>query len=59
MDITTLRSIATVLAFLALIGVTVWTLGRNKKGLEEAANLPFADEDDMPSKQPVEKSNHE
>ncbi len=60
MDITTLRSIATVLAFIALIGITVWTLGRNKKGLEEAANLPFADDDDdMPSKQSVEKNTHE
>ncbi|WP_191603263.1 cbb3-type cytochrome oxidase subunit 3 [Marinomonas algicola] len=59
MDITTLRSIATVLAFIAIIAVIVWTLGKSKKGFEEAANLPFADDDDMPSKQPVEKNTHE
>ncbi|MCZ2720318.1 cbb3-type cytochrome c oxidase subunit 3 [Marinomonas sp. 15G1-11] len=59
MDITTLRSIATVLALFAIIAIIVWTLGKSKKGLEEAANLPFADDDDIPSKKPVEKNTHE
>lgn len=46
MDINTLRGIATVLAFVAFIGVCWWAFGsRRKKRFDEAANLPFADEE--------------
>ena len=42
MDINTLRSIVTVLAFLAFIGIVVWAYARrNAKDFEEAAQLPF------------------
>lgn len=45
MDINTWRGIATVLAFVAFIGVCWWTFSaRRKKGFEDAANLPFADD---------------
>lgn len=45
MDINTWRGIATVLAFAAFIGVCWWTFSaRRKKGFDEAANLPFADD---------------
>ncbi|MAR92300.1 MAG: cbb3-type cytochrome c oxidase subunit 3 [Pseudomonadota bacterium] len=47
MDINTWRGIATVLAFAAFIGVCIWTFSAHrKKKFEEAANLPFADEDE-------------
>ncbi len=41
-----LRSIHTVLMFVVFIGICVWAYsGRRKRAFEEAANLPFADED--------------
>jgi len=45
MDINFLRGIATVLAFGAFIGVCWWAFSSHqKKGFDEAANLPFADD---------------
>lgn len=50
-----LRSLATVLAFVAFVSIFLWTFSkRQKKGFEEAANLPFAEDDDMPNKPTVE-----
>lgn len=46
MDINALRAIATVLAFIAFIAVIVWVI-YNKDKVDEAANIPFADDDDM------------
>jgi len=53
MDINTLRSIATVLAFCAFFAITIWAYSKRQTSrFDEAANLPFADdEDEMPSKQ--------
>ncbi len=46
MDINTLRGIATLLIFLAFIGICLWAYSsKRKKSFEEAANLPFADEE--------------
>jgi cytochrome c oxidase cbb3-type subunit 4 len=46
MDINTLRGILTALALIAFIAVWVWAWsGKRKRAFEEAANLPFADED--------------
>ena len=46
MDINDLRSIVTLLLFVAFIGIVAWAWSRrNKKRFDEAANLPFADED--------------
>jgi cytochrome c oxidase cbb3-type subunit 4 len=46
MDINTLRGIATALALIAFIAVWVWAWsGKRKRAFDEAANLPFADED--------------
>ena len=60
MDINTLRSIATVLAFIAFMAIIVWAFSKNsKRGFEEAANLPFADDEDMPSTTSAEKKTHE
>lgn len=45
MDIGTLQSIGTVLAFIAFIGVCLWAYsGKRKQSFIDAANLPFADE---------------
>jgi cytochrome c oxidase cbb3-type subunit 4 len=45
MDINTLRSIVTVLAFVAFLGICAWAWSSRKKSdFEEAAHLPFQDE---------------
>jgi cytochrome c oxidase cbb3-type subunit IV len=49
MDINDFRSIHTVLAFLCFICIVLWAYsGRTKRRFEEAANLPFT-EDDVPA----------
>lgn len=46
MDINILRSIVTVVAFAVFIGIVLWAYsGRNKAAFEQAARLPF-DEDE-------------
>ena len=47
MDIGTLRGLGTVLVFVAFVGVVLWAYSsKRKKGFDEAANRPFADEPD-------------
>jgi cytochrome c oxidase cbb3-type subunit 4 len=47
MDADDLRALGTVLAFVAFIGIVWWAWHRkSQKGFEEAARLPFADEQD-------------
>ncbi len=42
MDINTLRIIATVVSFIAFIGIVVWAWSRNREtDFKDAANLPF------------------
>lgn len=42
-----LRSLGTVLAFVAFIAVCVWAYSSKRRdAFEQAANLPFADEED-------------
>ena len=47
MDINDLRSIMTVVSLLTFLGIVWWAFGvkGNKQRFEEAANLPFADEE--------------
>lgn len=46
MDINVLRSIVTVLAFVAFIGIVVWAWSSgNRARFDEAAQLPFAHKD--------------
>lgn len=46
MDINDLRGISTAFLLLAFIGLVFWAFSkRRKKEFDEAANLPFADED--------------
>ncbi|SDJ50709.1 cbb3-type cytochrome oxidase subunit 3 [Billgrantia gudaonensis] len=47
MDTGTFRGIITGLLILAFLGITAWAYSRRRKpDFDEAANLPFADEDD-------------
>ena len=46
MDINTLRSIVTVLTFVAFIGIVWWAMSRrNQASFDEAAKLPFGQDD--------------
>lgn len=47
MDINTLRGIATILVMAAFLGICIWAYSSKRKDdFNEAANLPFADDDD-------------
>ena len=49
MDINEARSVITVLGLVCFIAITLWAFsGRARKGFEEAALLPFS-EDDLPA----------
>ncbi len=46
MDINDLRSVITVLSLISFIGIVVWAYSsRRKSQFEEAANLPFSEDD--------------
>ena len=46
MDLNDIRAWHTVILMIAFIGIIVWAYSkRRKKSFDEAANLPFADED--------------
>lgn len=46
MDITLLRSLFTVLMFVTFIGIVIWAWSsKRKQAFDEAANLPFADDE--------------
>lgn len=46
MDINDLRSIITVLALITFIGIVLWAWsGRRRAAFEEAANLPFTEDE--------------
>lgn len=56
MDHATLRSILTVVSLLVFVGIVFWAMsGRNKERFEQAAQLPFAD-DDLDTKALKERS---
>ncbi len=45
MDINDLRSIVTLVSFLAFVGIVVWAWSkRNQASFDEAAQLPFKDD---------------
>jgi len=47
MDINDLRSIVTVLAFAAFVAIVLWAYSdRSKAAFDQAARLPFDEEDD-------------
>ncbi|EGG98153.1 Cytochrome c oxidase subunit CcoQ [gamma proteobacterium IMCC2047] len=62
MDATDLRGITTLLVMIAFLGVCYWAYSsKQKKRFDEAAQLPFADDDknDINNDSDQEKSNHE
>ncbi len=49
MDVNTLRAIITTLSFIAFLGIVYWAYSKNSKArFDEAAMLPFADDDEAP-----------
>ena len=53
MDINTLRGLSTLLLLIAFLGLVFWAYsGKRKKEFDEAANLPFADDDLKPQSSP-------
>ena len=52
MDINTLRGLGTIFAMVAFIGVVIWAYSSyKKKDFDEAAQLPFADENEPEAEQ--------
>lgn len=58
MELNDVRIVVTVLGFLCFVGICIWAYSKHaKKGFDEAARLPFTDDDlpaakgDRPSKQ--------
>ncbi|MBK7615772.1 MAG: cbb3-type cytochrome c oxidase subunit 3 [Burkholderiales bacterium] len=50
MDINVLRSVITLVSLAMFIGLIVWTWNRRqKRGFDEAAQLPFLDDDQVES----------
>lgn len=46
MDVTLFRSLITLLCFIAFIGIVFWAYSsKQRERFDEAANLPFADDD--------------
>ncbi|PLW83135.1 CcoQ/FixQ family Cbb3-type cytochrome c oxidase assembly chaperone [Kineobactrum sediminis] len=46
MDINDLRGLSTILIFVSFVGLCIWVYSsKRKKSFEEAAHLPFADEE--------------
>ena len=45
MDVNDLRSVVTVISMIAFLGIVAWAWSRNNRaGFDEAAQLPFAEE---------------
>jgi cytochrome c oxidase cbb3-type subunit 4 len=50
MDINTLRSVLTALALGCFLAIAFWAYSKGaRKGFDEAARLPFSDDDDLPA----------
>jgi len=59
MDATDMRGITTLLVMISFLSICFWAYSsKSKKSFDEAANLPFAD-DDINNDSQQEKSNHE
>ncbi len=60
MDINDLRGIGTLLVMIAFISICVWAYSpKRKKRFDEAAHLPFSDENKMNNRFDQEKKPHE
>ena len=60
MDINTLRGLSTLLLLVAFLGLVFWAYsGKRKKEFDDAANLPFADEELTEQNQDERGKRHE
>ncbi|MCL7928445.1 cbb3-type cytochrome oxidase subunit 3 [Halomonas llamarensis] len=51
MDTGTFRGLITLVLLIAFLGITWWAYSKRRKpDFDEAANLPFADDDEQPSR---------
>lgn len=58
MDMNDIRSLSTVFAFLAFVGVCVWAYSKKSKpGFDEAANQLFDEEEERMHRATVQESN--
>jgi len=56
-DLNTLRAAVTLLSFIVFAGIVYWALARkNKARFDEAANLPFTDDNELPLEAPTPTS---
>jgi len=56
MDINDLRGLSTLFLFLAFVGLCIWAYSsKRRQSFDEAANLPFADEEDTEHTKPREQ----
>jgi len=59
-DLSDLRTIVTALSFIAFLGVVFWAYSsKQKKRFDEAANLPFVDDDEGLTKPRASGDRHE
>lgn len=57
MDVNDLRSLITVLGLACFLAIAVWAYSPGRKAhFEEAANLPFLDDDDSPAPRPGQRA---
>lgn len=60
MDITDLRGVTTLLVMIAFIGVCIWAYSsKRKSSFDEAAQLPFSEDDTPNNGTDQEKKHHE
>ena len=53
MDVNDMRSVLTLVAFATFLGIVLWAYhGKSRKQFDEAAQLPFADDDNQPGRAP-------
>jgi cytochrome c oxidase cbb3-type subunit 4 len=51
MDNGTVNGVVIILLIIAFVGLTLWAYSKRRKpDFDEAANLPFADEDEQPNR---------
>jgi cytochrome c oxidase cbb3-type subunit 4 len=61
MDINTIRGLSTILVMIVFIGICLWAFnGRKKKDFDDAANLPFQDDEiAQRTLSEIERKNHD
>ncbi len=59
MDINDLRGLSTALLLVAFVGLCIWAYSHKRKAaFDEAANLPFADEEPAAARDDKENNRH-